>query len=85
LKIINIDENYLSSDAVSIALLCLALPCFALLCLALAYFLDSPHPSLKYAFQFFLIDRSQNRLQALIKLVLVSHLNPFECFNGGNE
>jgi hypothetical protein len=61
----NIDENYLSSDVVSIAL---------------AYFLNPPHPSLKCAIQFFLIDISQNLLQGLKKLVLVSHLNPFEFF-----
>jgi hypothetical protein len=49
-NITNIDENYLSSDLVSIALI---------------YFLNQLHPSLKYAIQFFLIDTSQNLLQAL--------------------
>jgi hypothetical protein len=44
---INIDGNYLSSDVVSIAL---------------AYFLNSQHPSLKYAIQFLLIDTPQNLL-----------------------
>jgi hypothetical protein len=38
---INIDENYLSSGVVSIAL---------------SYFLNSAHRSLKYAIQFFLIN-----------------------------
>jgi hypothetical protein len=59
------DENYLSSDVISIAL---------------TYFLNSPHPSLKYAIQFFLIDITQNLLHALKKLVLVSYLNQFEFF-----
>jgi hypothetical protein len=65
LNITNINENYLSFDVVSIPL---------------AYFLNSPHPSLKYAIQFFLIYIPQNLLQALKKLVLVSHLNRFELF-----
>jgi hypothetical protein len=65
LNIINIDENYLSSDVVSIAL---------------AYFLNLLHPSLEYAIQFFVIDTPQNLLQGLKKLVLVSHLNPLEFF-----
>jgi hypothetical protein len=38
---INRDENYSSSDTVSITL---------------THFLNPPHPSLKYAIQFFLID-----------------------------
>jgi hypothetical protein len=49
-------------------------------CLGLAYFLNLPHPNLKYAIQFFLIDTPQNLLQALKKLALLSHLNPFEFF-----
>jgi hypothetical protein len=61
----NIDENYLSSDVVSITL---------------AHFLNPLHPSLKYVIQFFLIDTSRNLLQALKKLILVNHLNPFEFF-----
>jgi hypothetical protein len=64
-NIINLDENNLSSDIVSIAW---------------AYFLNPPHPSLKYPIQFFLIDTLQNLLQTFKKLVLVSHLNPFELF-----
>jgi hypothetical protein len=43
----NGDENYLSSEVVSIALTC---------------FLNPPHLSLKYAIQFFLIDPPQNIL-----------------------
>jgi hypothetical protein len=43
------DKNPLKSDVISIAL---------------AYFLNSPHPSLKYAFQFLLIQIAQNSLQA---------------------
>jgi hypothetical protein len=66
-----IDENYLSFDVVSIAL---------------AYFLNSLHLSLEYAIQFFLIDILQNLLQGFKKLVLVSHLNPFEfSFTIGNK
>jgi hypothetical protein len=45
-----IDETCLSSDVSSIAF---------------AYFLNSAHPSLKYAIQFLLIQTSQNTLQAL--------------------
>jgi hypothetical protein len=71
LNIINIDENYLSSDIVSITF---------------TYFLNPLHSSLKYAIQFFLIDNFQNVLQALNKLVLISHLNPFELlFTVGNK
>jgi hypothetical protein len=58
-----IDENYLASDIVSFAL---------------TYFLNPPHPSLKYAIQLFLINIAQNLLQALKKLIIVSHLNPFK-------
>jgi hypothetical protein len=61
----NIDGNCLSTDVASIAL---------------AYFLNPPHPSLKYVIQFFLINNPQNLLQALKQPVLVSHLNPFEFF-----
>jgi hypothetical protein len=61
----NINGNCLSSDVVSIAL---------------AYFLNSPHPSLKYAIQFLLIQTPQNLSQALKKLVLVSQLNSFVFF-----
>jgi hypothetical protein len=61
----NIDENYLSSDIVFIVL---------------AYFLNLMHPSLKCAIYSFLIDTIQNLLQGLKKLILVSHLNPFEFF-----
>jgi hypothetical protein len=46
------DENYLSSYIVSIAL---------------TYFLNPPHPSLKYVIQFLLIDTPQNLLYALKK------------------
>jgi hypothetical protein len=63
LNITNVNKKYLLSDVVSIAL---------------AYFLNLPHPSLKYDIQFFLIDIPHNLLQGLKKLVLVSHLNPFE-------
>jgi hypothetical protein len=45
-----------------------------------AYFLNSVHPSLKYAIQFLLIQTPQNPLQALEKLVLISKVNPFEFF-----
>jgi mannose/fructose/N-acetylgalactosamine-specific phosphotransferase system component IIC len=50
LNITNIDENYLSYDVVSIALV---------------YFLNLLHLSLNYAIQFFLIDIPQNLLQGL--------------------
>jgi hypothetical protein len=63
-------KNCLSSDVVSIAL---------------TYFLNSPHPSLKYAIQFFVIETIQNPLQALKKLVLVSQVNPFEFFFDGRK
>jgi hypothetical protein len=67
----NRDENYLSSDVVSIVL---------------TYFLNTLHQSQKYAIQFFLIDTSQNHLQALEKQVLASHLNQFEfSFTVGNK
>jgi hypothetical protein len=66
LNITKRDEIYLSSDIVSIAL---------------AYFLNPPHPSLKCAIQFFLIDTSQNLSQRVKQRVLVSHLNPFEFFH----
>jgi hypothetical protein len=62
---INIDENHFSSDVVSIIL---------------AYSLNLPHPSLKSAIQFCLINISQNVSQGLTKVALVSHLNPFGCF-----
>jgi hypothetical protein len=65
LTITNINEIYLSSDIVSIAF---------------AYFLNPPHSSLKYAIEFFLIDTPQHLLQGPKKLILVSHLNPFEFF-----
>jgi hypothetical protein len=42
--------------------------------------LNPLHPSLKYAIHFFVIDILQNLLLALKKLVLVTHLNPFEFF-----
>jgi hypothetical protein len=58
-------KNGLSSDIVSIALI---------------YFLNSPHPSLKYGFQFFVIETIQNLLQRLKELILLSQLNPFESF-----
>jgi hypothetical protein len=67
---IKIDEIYLSSDVVSIAL---------------AYFLNLLDPSLKYAIQFFLIDISQNLLQRLKKLILVNHLDLFEFFFHSRE
>jgi hypothetical protein len=52
----------------------------------LAYFLNSPHPSLKYGIQFLLIQTAQSFLQAFKKLVLVSQLNPFEfSFTVGNK
>jgi hypothetical protein len=60
---ITIDGKYLSSDVVSIAL---------------THFLNTLHPSLKHAIQFSLIDTPQSLLQALKKLILVSHLNPSE-------
>jgi hypothetical protein len=59
------DGSCLSSDLASIVL---------------AYFVISPHPSLKYAIRFLLIQTAQNLLQALTELVLVSQLNPFEFF-----
>jgi hypothetical protein len=62
---INIDGNCLSSDAASIAF---------------TYFLNSAHPSLKYGIQFFVIETTQNRLEKLKKLILVSQLNSFEFF-----
>jgi septum formation topological specificity factor MinE len=58
-----IDKTCLSSDVASSAF---------------ANFLNSAHPSLKYAIQFLLIDIPQNPLQALKKLILVSQMNPFE-------
>jgi hypothetical protein len=48
--------------------------------IAFAYFLNSAHPSLKYAIQFLLIQTAQNLFQALKKLILVSQVNPFEFF-----
>jgi hypothetical protein len=63
LNITNMHETCLSSDVVSITL---------------AYFLNPPHPSLKYAIQFLLVDTPHNLLQGLKKLIFVSHLNPFE-------
>jgi hypothetical protein len=57
------DKTCLSSDVASISF---------------AYFLNSAHRSLKYAIQFLLIQTSQNPLQALKKLVLISQVNPFE-------
>jgi hypothetical protein len=60
---ININENYLSSDVIFIAL---------------THFLNYPHSGLKYAIQFCLINIPQHLLQGLTKLILVSHLNPFE-------
>jgi hypothetical protein len=65
LNIINIDEKYLASDVVFIAL---------------AYFLNPLHLSLKYTIQFFLVNTPQNLLQAFKKLVLVRQRNPFEFF-----
>jgi hypothetical protein len=62
-NITDIDKNYLSSDVIFIALAC---------------FLNPLHSSLKNAIQLFVIDTPQNLLQALKKLVLVSHLNTFE-------
>jgi hypothetical protein len=58
-----IDKNCLSSDVASISF---------------AYFSNSANRSLKYAIQFLLIQITQNPLQALKKLVLVSQVNPFE-------
>jgi hypothetical protein len=58
-----IDKTCLSSDVAFIAF---------------AYFLNSAHPSLKYAIQFLLIQTPQNPLQGFKKLVLVSQVNPFE-------
>jgi hypothetical protein len=59
------DETCLSSDVASIAF---------------AYFLNSAHPSLKYAIQFLLIQTPQNPLQAFKKLVVVSQVNPLKFF-----
>jgi hypothetical protein len=59
------DKTCLSSDLASISF---------------AYFLNSAHRSLKYAIQFLLIQTSQNLVQALKKLVIVSQVNPFEFF-----
>jgi hypothetical protein len=61
----NIDRNCLLPDAV---------------CIAFSYFLNSPHSSLKYAIQFLFSQTPQNLLQALKKLILISHLNPLEFF-----
>jgi hypothetical protein len=60
-----IDKSCLSSEVASIAF---------------AYFLNSAHPSLKYAIQLLLIQTPQNPLQAFEKLVFVSQMNPFEFF-----
>jgi type III secretory pathway component EscU len=60
-----IHKNCLSSDVISIAS---------------TYFLNSVYPSLKYGIQFLFIQTPQTLLQALKKLILVSHLNPFEFF-----
>jgi hypothetical protein len=60
-----INKTCLSSDGASISF---------------AYFLNSAHPSLKYAIRFLLIQTPQNPLQALKKLILVSQLNLFEFF-----
>jgi hypothetical protein len=49
LNITNIDENYLSSDVVSIALLCLALPCFALPWLGLLFEFAAPKPEIRHS------------------------------------
>jgi hypothetical protein len=65
-----LDKNCSSSDLVSIAL---------------TYFLKSPHPSLKYGIQFFVIETIQNPLQAFKKLVLLSQVNPFEFFFDGRK
>jgi hypothetical protein len=64
LNITNIDENYLSYDVVFIAR---------------AYFLNKLHPSLKYAIQFFVTNALKTSCRDL-KLIFVSHLNPFEFF-----
>jgi hypothetical protein len=61
----NIDGNCLHSDVAHNAL---------------ADFLNWPHPSLKYAIQFLLIQTSQNLLQGLKELILVRQLNPFGFF-----
>jgi hypothetical protein len=53
--------------------------------IAFAYFLNSAHPSLKCAIQFWLIQTPQNPLQALKKLVLVRQVNPFEIFFDGRK
>jgi hypothetical protein len=53
--------------------------------IAFTYFLNSWHRSLKYALQFLLIHISQNPLQALKKLVLVSQVNPFEFLFDGRK
>jgi hypothetical protein len=42
--------------------------------------LKSPHPSLNYAIQFFLINAPQNLMQALKKLIPVSQLNLVDFF-----
>jgi hypothetical protein len=60
-----IDKTCLSSDVASISF---------------THFSNSPHPSLKYDIQFFVIEITQNRLQRLEKLILVSQLTPFEFF-----
>jgi hypothetical protein len=65
-----IDETCLSSDVTSIIF---------------TYFLNSAHSSLKYAIQFLLIQTPHSPLQALTKLVLVSHVNPFEFFFDGRK
>jgi hypothetical protein len=44
----------------------------------LADFLNSPHPSLKYAIQFLLIQTPENVSEGIKELVLVSHLDLFE-------
>jgi hypothetical protein len=51
----------------------------------LADFLNSLHPSLKYAIQFALIQAPQHLSQSLKKLVLVSQLNPVEFFFDGKK
>jgi hypothetical protein len=44
--------------------------------------MNSPQASLKYAIQFLLIQTPEHLWQGLKKLVVVSHLNPFEfCFH----
>jgi hypothetical protein len=62
----DIDENYFPFEVISISL---------------AYRLNPPHPSLKYAIQFILIDIPQYLLQVVRKLVLISHPNPLELFS----